>query len=552
MLVLAATVALLVGSIFSSSPTAFADDPEPPLDCNQIADENDRNTCICSQATSEKDRNACIWDLFIKPNVDGESPGIRDSDIAEPHEPRQPSPLPVRAGRPPPSPPLGDCFDGALSSEPLHCYVLEQAHGEGVIDIEAIYDTGTSIYVFLRQKEQISDEAREFLRQRVIEYHDRWPGHLPQGPMYDYCVSVRPSYRYCLVDEHSWYASLDIYLPWPIQITAVLVLAGGADYRRNFGGWASWEQLWPAVKSGGPSTGVGPGGFDIPDIDLTPTPAEDIDCMEYPAVGTKFCLWWALNPESGFTGWWFAPYDAEGREVTANVEGDTAKVYLQVKLPPGNPAQLEAIKESLAQDDYDPDIKYEIVVVPVKYDYGKLRRWAKILHRFAYSAGNTIGITAAGVHDNCVAGVVEAVWPLDDVKDACNPSVREHYVSGVREYIAVGANDPERVAAALPILLPQLGIPKDAVAYVWRTADDAHMTGIGVVEPGETINDSISLGGEPTAADDASATDSGSIGLPTWVIAGSVGGVVLAILTTLLIGRRAAGGKTPETPPQQK
>ena len=82
-----------------------------------------------------------------------------------------------------PEPPLEDCFGGALSFEPLHCYVLEQAHDEGVIGIEAIYDTGTSLYVFVKQKDAMSDETGEFLRRKVEEYHDNWPEHLPHGPL---------------------------------------------------------------------------------------------------------------------------------------------------------------------------------------------------------------------------------------------------------------------------------------------------------------------------------------------------------------------------------
>ena len=37
--------------------------------------------------------------------------------------------------------PLGDCWGGALSAEPLHCYVLEEAQRAGVIEVAAVFVT---------------------------------------------------------------------------------------------------------------------------------------------------------------------------------------------------------------------------------------------------------------------------------------------------------------------------------------------------------------------------------------------------------------------------
>ena len=412
-----------------------------------------------------------------------------------------------------PEPPLGDCFGGALSSEPLHCYVLEQAHEEGVIDIEAIYDTGTSLYVYLRQKDAISDETGEFLRQKVAEYHDSWPEHLPHGPMYEECERARGSYRRCLVDERNWSANIALHLPWPLEYTAVKLWSGGADSRRSRGGWASWEQLWPAVKDKRSTDGDGSGGFDISDVDLTPTRVEDVNCLRPPATFAEFCGLWALYPESGLLAW---DYDF-----------DVHKMYFQIKSPPEDKAELEDLYEKVLPN-YAPG-KYEVVIVPVKYDYGELWRWAELLDRFADSAGNTIGIIGAAVRNNSTGGIVEGVWPLDDLKDTMD--IRE-----MRETIALSTHDPERVVAALPILLPQLGIPVDAVGHVYRTISDEHNTSVGVTEPGREVH----VGGERTNANVVTGTDSGATGAQTWIIAGSAGVIALAILgvTVFTVRRR--------------
>ena len=38
-----------------------------------------------------------------------------------------------------PEPPPGDCWNGALTEDPLHCYIFEEAQRAGEIDIAAVY-----------------------------------------------------------------------------------------------------------------------------------------------------------------------------------------------------------------------------------------------------------------------------------------------------------------------------------------------------------------------------------------------------------------------------
>ena len=102
-----------------------------------------------------------------------------------------------------------------------------------------------------------------------------------------------------------------------------------------------------------------------------------------------------------------------------------------------------------------------MVIIPVKYEFGELWRWSVILNRFAVSAGNTVGITSAEVGGNHGGYRRPVVWPLADLK-----KVNLSDTSEIRETIVVWALDPQVAAAALPQLLPKLGIPLDAVGVV--------------------------------------------------------------------------------------
>ena len=57
-----------------------------------------------------------------------------------------------------PEPPLGDCFGGALSADPLHCHVLEEAHNAGIIEVDAIYGVARGLFIFLTQGERLGND----------------------------------------------------------------------------------------------------------------------------------------------------------------------------------------------------------------------------------------------------------------------------------------------------------------------------------------------------------------------------------------------------------
>ena len=157
--------------------------------------------------------------------------------------------------------------------------------------------------------------------------------------------------------------------------------------------------------------------------------------------------------------------DLEGNKIV--VESLEA-VYLQLKVSdPDDEEEMQALRDRLHPDTFGPD--WEVITIPVRYDFGELWRWSVVLERFALSAGNTVGITGAEVVINGTGhGFNEEprVW-LNGVE----PLRRDSTGSGddpdtVRTILMVWAVDPHLAAEALPELLPELGIPADAVGVV--------------------------------------------------------------------------------------
>ena len=217
--------------------------------------------------------------------------------------------------------------------------------------------------------------------------------------------------------------------------------AGGAEGRKQAGGWASWSQLWPAVASG--ATGAS-GSFDVSDVGTTNFP--EIECTY--SNQTHSCVEYTEYPS----------WNIAGIHV-----GGGRKTYIQVKAAPGEEAAAEAaLRAKMKQSGIEAAHNVNrIIVIPVKYDYGELWRWQVILNRFALSSGNTVGITGANVGQNR-GGYEVVVFPLSSLQDA-----RDN-ISDLRETIHVLAVDPQSVVDVLPTLLPQLGIPVDAVGVVGK------------------------------------------------------------------------------------
>ena len=282
-----------------------------------------------------------------------------------------------------------DCWGGVLSESPLHCYVLEQAQADGAIHVEAMYVSpqGT-LHVFLGQTELLDTALRDVLVDKTYQFLDTPQGRELQGDGGWGCLGLEGrEWQDCIVSSTKWgdMAWFDrrvqrMVPPWPGEYANMLLHAGGADGRKTVGGWASWSQAWPAVAAGASDDS---GGFDVSDVDTDVTSIPDPDCETvYPGPSRTMglsCMLWARVPDAGVAG----------SHVDRSKSPSAVYVQLKASIPEGE-AELEALKQKLFPD-YRDDID-EVVLIPVKYDFGELWRWAEILDRFSLSAANTIGI----------------------------------------------------------------------------------------------------------------------------------------------------------------
>ena len=165
------------------------------------------------------------------------------------------------------TPPLGDCFGGLLSQDPLICYVLEQADRQDIIDVETIYDADGVLYFSLEQDEELSSNVYKFFEAKSVEFYDRWPDDVPVLSFYDECVEhLKPTYREC-------YLELGI-LPKSKVYDDIWFHTSGETARRLLPGWATWRQVWPATAGGASGSSETPTTFDVSDVDKTNLPVD--------------------------------------------------------------------------------------------------------------------------------------------------------------------------------------------------------------------------------------------------------------------------------------
>ena len=371
---------------------------------------------------------------------------------------------------------IDDCFGGALSQDPLHCAVLELAHNEGIMEVDAVYRAGTSLYLYLAQSESVSDEVYDYIRDKAREEVARGGG------------------RACkYLGNGCDRGIMRMLLPPSAVYGDIELRTGGADGRRSHGGWAAYRQLWPVVSGGtrGDSSGTtGTGTFDVSGVDTTNFPE--------------------------FKSGWPEPLDAIGI-VGWNTGGG---LWVQVKAPPGQEAKATAAKEVLFQSNSRLN-EDNLVIIPVKYSYEEYWRWSMILDRFAVARGNTVGILWSRVAENFEVYITEggeAVYPLPEVPEAVpRPELGVTHPEDYRTTLNVMTYELQRTVDALPVLLPLLGIPVDAVGVVVEYRPGPKYVDVPAVSspaepvqseavPGATESDSNA---ETTDAVTESASDSG-------------------------------------------
>ena len=127
-----------------------------------------------------------------------------------------------------------DCWGGALSADPLHCYVIDQAHQDGVIEVEGVYDDeGGSLYIYINYLRPVEDwlyaELRGFLIEKGNEFAENQPDHVSYDLDIHLCGSPNSgyaSYEECIIAS----TFVDDYIiPWASPYDRIWLRAGGAQ-----------------------------------------------------------------------------------------------------------------------------------------------------------------------------------------------------------------------------------------------------------------------------------------------------------------------------------
>ena len=355
------------------------------------------------------------------------------------------------------APPPGDCWGGLLSEDEIICYMLEETQRAGLLEVQVIYlaPDGGPLYIYLRQTEPLNGTTIGSLRDKAHAYVDSGKRNFPRM---NRCLAWGGSRGECI----EWGIGADWStlgtqwggrsLPDSQGYENVEMYTGGPEARRSQPGWASWKQVWPAA-TGQTSTGsAGAGKLDLSDVDMTNFP--EPDCDKFPRATTwQSCISHQLD---------------DSNIASAHYYARTHTRYVRYKNPPTDETALEALKKKFVPAYKEPG-GADVVIVPANYNFEELWRWSLVLERFALSKANTMGITGALVGDTTREyGPPRLhdgpVW-LNGYTRA-RTGVNEPDWSRAREIIVVWALDKSRAAAALPTLLPQLGIPMEVVGMV--------------------------------------------------------------------------------------
>ncbi len=330
--------------------------------------------------------------------------------------------------------PVGNCFDGTFAADPVHCHAFEQAYAAGKLDIEAMYQGGGALFVYLRGSDPVADDVYDFLHNKALE-EARRTGEHPCFLEEDGCsnAALKKSLFYVLPESQSY--------------EYIFLRPGGEEALRAEHGWPAYIKLWPAGGGARSASNT----IDTSQVDTTNFPP--LDCQtQVNSVVFSGCLTWEDHPGLGIAGLNYTPNHG----------------YFQVKVRPGHEEADVAAALAELHRRYPGFQDDGIVVIPVKYDYEELWRYSLLLARFAKTPGNTLGITGAGLGENWESYKGhDAVFPPEGPPEVA----RENLIQNYRRYrttIHIRTLELDRTVDALPQLLAQLNIPADTVGVVSR------------------------------------------------------------------------------------
>ncbi len=236
--------------------------------------------------------------------------------------------VPVPTATEVPQTPPGDCWDGVLAENGVHCYVFEEAQRQGAIKVVAIYEAPNAVlHVFLARSAPLDGELTSLFRRKASAFlAERGESLLA---LEFHWTSVRGGeLRGLLVPP-----SMEGY-------DQAFLHVGGLKAVASQPGWASWTQLWPETSTAlkhDPGSGA---RFDVSDIDRGNIPEPDCEVE----VSGSGCEDWKLYPDSGIAGYHRNPDRRPGE--------NKKRAYLQIKetLLPTDEEGRQALMRKLGLD----------------------------------------------------------------------------------------------------------------------------------------------------------------------------------------------------------
>ena len=370
----------------------------------------------------------------------------------------------VLSTRSPSSQKLNGCFGGLLSQYPLHCEFLEDAHNNDQISIEAIYQIGDALFLFLNQPGGFSETEAESLRilaRTKIAKFDAW-GDCRTEHGYDF--DERGCALGVLEIPGHWE---DRLLPQMAQYEDLVLKIGGVVSLGLQPAAASYVKRWPVTAGGqggqsnsGISTRSSNQQFDVSDINLGNVPPVDCDILQGNEI-RRSCLWWERHPEFDIAGVF---------------DGNYPKTYVLIKATTNQQTKAATTKASLIAK-YDHLDQSNLVVTAIDHNFSDLWKWMALLNKFAYSSANSVGIDYAFITVNQTPPSSDTIIP------ASGPGLApDDAPNSLRTTIAIGTYDLSGTVAALPQLLPALGIPVSAVGIVHRFSFEGGLVGEPAIE----------------------------------------------------------------------
>ena len=162
---------------------------------------------------------------------------------------------------------------------------------------------------------------------------------------------------------------------------------------------------------------------------------------------------------------------------------------MTVKASAGEETDLAAIKRRVIAWNSRGLNDDNVEIIPVPYSFGNLWRSFIVLNRFAESSGNTVGIRSANIDHNWSGWEGESVFPSPSIPEVGYTEGGYRIPSQERTTIHLKTHGLDRTVAALPTLLPQLGLKEETVGVVIQVVRTRPERPIpAVLQPGGLTN----------------------------------------------------------------